>query len=124
LPYYVDYITRPYAEEAAAQENRDNMSTTYLSIHDLLRITYFYEGKAAEVGFRSRSNSDTSVCSVSRFHRLLDNRGEADDVKNSSTCRHPSSATELGNNAQFAAMETDFTERFAKKKRDSGFAVS
>ncbi|KAF2737553.1 hypothetical protein EJ04DRAFT_103121 [Polyplosphaeria fusca] len=82
------------------------MSTTYLSIHDLLRVTYFYEAQSAEAESRSRSNSEASVCS------------------NSSVCRHPASATTLGNSGRFASLETDFTPLYAGKKRDSAFSMT
>ena len=42
-----------------------NMSTTYLSIHDLLRITYTYEARAIEEVAMTRSNSDASTSSYS-----------------------------------------------------------
>lgn len=45
----------------------NKMSTTYMTIHDLLRITYTYEAQAleAEAQARSRSSSQSSICSVS-----------------------------------------------------------
>jgi hypothetical protein len=43
------------------------MSTTYLSIHDLLRITYTYEARAVEEVAMTRSNSDASTSSYSVF---------------------------------------------------------
>ncbi|KAF1962758.1 hypothetical protein CC80DRAFT_399206 [Byssothecium circinans] len=86
------------------------MSTTYLSIYDLLRITYTYESQAAieEAQARSqnrkRADSATSICSTPGL------------------CRHVS--TEMTSSTNYAALETDFTDIYARKKRDSCVSIT
>ncbi|KAH7392731.1 hypothetical protein BKA66DRAFT_568051 [Pyrenochaeta sp. MPI-SDFR-AT-0127] len=68
------------------------MSTHCLTIYDLLRITYTYEAQALEAQVRSRSDS---ICSTPE------------------TCSHlPPPSTPAAN---FANLETDFTQRFCRK---------
>ncbi|KAF2708291.1 hypothetical protein K504DRAFT_468641, partial [Pleomassaria siparia CBS 279.74] len=82
------------------------MSTMYLSIHDLLCITYTYGARAVERESRSRSSSSSSA---------------------SSTCSRPNSITsppyhtipETRVTADYSALETDFTHTYAKNKMDS-----
>ncbi|EOA91011.1 uncharacterized protein SETTUDRAFT_158491 [Exserohilum turcica Et28A] len=78
------------------------MSTTYLSIHDLLRITYTYEMQAVEAQARvqqeqPRPRSD-SACSMPEI------------------CAHlsPPSPT-LSSFANAQELETDFTHLFGSK---------
>ncbi|KAF3043901.1 hypothetical protein E8E11_008303 [Didymella keratinophila] len=67
------------------------MSTTRLTIYDLLRITYTYEGQALEQASRIRRDS---VCSTPE------------------TCSHMSPPSPSG---KFSGLETDFTQRFCRK---------
>ncbi|PSN69077.1 hypothetical protein BS50DRAFT_586433 [Corynespora cassiicola Philippines] len=99
------------------------MSTTYMTIHDLLRITYTYEAQAAEAGadarahLRSRSNSHASICSVSLLHLLASGSDMAtNSLQSPEVCSH---LTSSALSSEFAALETDFTQQFANKKRDS-----
>ncbi|USP81167.1 hypothetical protein yc1106_08441 [Curvularia clavata] len=83
------------------------MSTTYLSIHDLLRITYTYEMQAVETQAQSqehllRPRSD-SACSMPEI------------------CAHlsppsPMLSSALANREE---LETDFTDLFSQKKKAS-----
>ncbi|CAI6264181.1 unnamed protein product [Periconia digitata] len=80
------------------------MSTTYLSIYDLLRITYTYESQAMEgdcqrPSSRHRSESQVSSCSTPEL------------------CMHVAASTTPS--MSYAELETDFTDLYAKKKRDS-----
>ncbi|KAF1851814.1 uncharacterized protein K460DRAFT_273514 [Cucurbitaria berberidis CBS 394.84] len=70
------------------------MSTTCLTIHDLLRITYTYETQALEAEARSRSSS---LCSTP------------------DTCSHLSGPASPS--ATFANLETDFTHKYCRKGR-------
>ncbi|KAJ4994356.1 hypothetical protein SVAN01_00185 [Stagonosporopsis vannaccii] len=67
------------------------MSTTCLTVYDLLRITYAYEGKALEEAARIRRDS---VCSTPE------------------SCSHMSPPSPSGN---FSGLETDFTQRYSRK---------
>ncbi|KZM19179.1 uncharacterized protein EKO05_0006405 [Ascochyta rabiei] len=67
------------------------MSTIRLTVYDLLRITYTYEGRAMEEAARSRSDS---VCSSPEM------------------CSHMSPPSPSGN---FSILETDFTQRYCRK---------
>lgn len=67
------------------------MSTTHLTIYDLLRITYTYEGKALEQAARIRRDS---VCSTPE------------------SCAQMSPTSPSGN---FSGLETDFTHRYGRK---------
>ncbi|KAF2787507.1 hypothetical protein K505DRAFT_329633 [Melanomma pulvis-pyrius CBS 109.77] len=86
------------------------MSTMYLSVHDLLRITYTYEARAVEEVARSRSNSDASS----------DASYSAANPNHASPSPSPSTSSQLESSSRdFSALETDFTYLFARKKRDS-----
>ena len=102
------------------------MSTTYLSIHDLLRITYTYEMQAMETQAQAqhqlRSRSD-SACSVSyRPIRLLRHDREAHVLTDKSQmpeiCAHlsPPSPRLSSAFANLEDLETDFTNSFIQKK--------
>ncbi|EAT85197.1 hypothetical protein HBI56_073940 [Parastagonospora nodorum] len=67
------------------------MSTTCLTIHDLLRITYTYEAQALQAQARKRSDS---ACFTPE------------------TCSHlsPPPSPSPG----FATLETDFTHRYSR----------
>ncbi|KAF2027493.1 hypothetical protein EK21DRAFT_114714 [Setomelanomma holmii] len=71
------------------------MSTTCLTIHDLLRITYTYEAQALEAQARERSHS---VCSTPEECLHL-------------TPPPPSPAP------HFATLETDFTHRYSRLRK-------
>ncbi|PVH99233.1 hypothetical protein DM02DRAFT_438175 [Periconia macrospinosa] len=80
------------------------MSTTYLSVYDLLRITYTYESQAieAECQHHPQQNcldSQISTCSTPEI------------------CMH--AAESKSSSSTYAALETDFTAVYARKKRDS-----
>ncbi|KAF2639357.1 hypothetical protein P280DRAFT_454656 [Massarina eburnea CBS 473.64] len=80
------------------------MSTTYLSIYDLLRITYTYESQAAMEAYESVQKPDPlsrSDCCMQTPELCLN------------ASRPTPSAT------KYAALETDFTDLYAQKKRDS-----
>ncbi|KAF1358975.1 hypothetical protein EJ07DRAFT_122407 [Lizonia empirigonia] len=68
------------------------MSTTRMTVYDLLRITYTYEGRAMEEAARSRSDS---ICSV-----------------HPESCSHMSPPSPSGN---YSFLETDFTQRYCRK---------
>ncbi|OAL50079.1 hypothetical protein IQ07DRAFT_587758 [Pyrenochaeta sp. DS3sAY3a] len=68
------------------------MSTTCLTIYDLLRITYTYETQALEQEARSRSNS---FCSTPE------------------TCSHLSPP--LPSSPMYSTLETDFTAMFCRQ---------
>ncbi|KAG9185275.1 hypothetical protein G6011_07819 [Alternaria panax] len=74
------------------------MSTTHLTIHDLLRITYTYEMRALEAQARmqTRPRAD-SACSMPE------------------TCAHLSPPTP--SSPEHAILETDFTETYCRKTR-------
>ncbi|CAE7024125.1 hypothetical protein PTT_15585 [Pyrenophora teres f. teres 0-1] len=85
------------------------MSTTYLSIHDLLRITYTYEMQAAEAEAnmqlpQARLRSD-SACSMPEICAHLDPLPP-----------HPHMATSTST-AHDGFFETDFTEMYCRKGR-------
>lgn len=87
------------------------MSTTYMTVYDLLRITYTYEARALEQGrsespthpqtFRPRADSSMSIC------------------EDPETCQHlpfASTAHDLSTSGNaFAALETDFTAQYARR---------
>ncbi|KAJ8116329.1 hypothetical protein OPT61_g2233 [Boeremia exigua] len=67
------------------------MSTTRLTIYDLLRITYTYEGKAQE---------------------------EAARIRRDSVCSTPESCSQMASispDNSFSGLETDFTQRYSRK---------
>jgi hypothetical protein len=83
------------------------MSTTYVSIYDLLRVVHTYEAQAAmqtESQSRKRSDSIISQCSTP-------------DADPKSSGPNPLSTPD------FSAYETDFTPVFANKKRQSSVSV-
>ncbi|OSS50247.1 hypothetical protein B5807_05158 [Epicoccum nigrum] len=67
------------------------MSTTHLTIYDLLRITYTYENKALRDAERMRRDS---VCSTPE------------------SCLKLAPPSPGGN---FSGLETDFTQRYSRK---------
>ncbi|KAF1966238.1 hypothetical protein BU23DRAFT_560406 [Bimuria novae-zelandiae CBS 107.79] len=74
------------------------MSTTYLTIYDLLRITYMYEARAlAEV--------DAQSCSRSPIASL--------------TCITPELCKTEQTSPPYEALETDFTPKYARNTRHS-----
>ncbi|EUC38992.1 hypothetical protein COCCADRAFT_32036 [Bipolaris zeicola 26-R-13] len=83
------------------------MSTTHLTIHDLLRITYTYEMQAIEAQAQSqqylqRPRSD-SACSMPEI------------------CAHlsPPSPRLSSAYSNLEELETDFTSAFSQKKKTS-----
>lgn len=105
------------------------MSTTYITVHDLLRITYTYEAQAIEAHAeaRSRSSSQASVCSVSAppLHlRSLDTGSNLTQTPDLCSSNSSSPVPASNRNLDFATLETDFTPMFARKKRDSGVLMT
>ncbi|KAF2829673.1 hypothetical protein CC86DRAFT_464194 [Ophiobolus disseminans] len=73
------------------------MSTTLLSMHDLLRITYTYEARALEEQAKSRKRSDSACAMPEQCSNLPSSRS----LSTSST-------------HDFASLETDFTFRYSR----------
>ncbi|KAF2689493.1 hypothetical protein K458DRAFT_358289 [Lentithecium fluviatile CBS 122367] len=100
------------------------MSTTYVSIYDLLRITYTYEAQAmvAESQSRKRTDSFLSFCPVSFSS---DNAQNTKLTSNPTpdVCSHISGPNPLPSSS-FAALETDFTPVYASKKGGSSSSMS
>ena len=113
------------------------MSTTYMTVYDLLRITYTYEARALEQGrtespshpqsFRPRADSSMSICEVCTIsHTPLFCYSLASDWNNKpastnipqdpETCQHlPLAGNTLPTGNHFAALETDFTAQYARR---------
>jgi hypothetical protein len=90
------------------------MSTTRLTIYDLLRITYTYESQALEAEARSRSNSMCSVSSL-QSRSFLCMTG-ADFCKTPETCSMLSTSPPAPPSVA-EALETDFTQRYCQTRR-------
>ncbi|KAF2017288.1 hypothetical protein BU24DRAFT_147569 [Aaosphaeria arxii CBS 175.79] len=88
------------------------MSTTYMTIHDLLRITHTYEARAYEAQARERSDSMSSMSSEQAL------------TSHMSSSPSSSSVGGLVVATDFSALETDFTKLFARKKRDSVVSIT
>lgn len=84
------------------------MSTTRLSIYDLLRITYTYECQALEQAARIRRDSS---CSVRRLH-VYPSKAVLTIPQTPESCSHISPPSPSGN---FSGLETDFTQQFCRK---------
>ena len=85
------------------------MSTTHLTIYDLLRITYTYENKALRDAERMRRDS---VCSVSFLDRDATQRRCTDSLQTPESCLKMAPSSPVGN---FNGLETDFTQRYSRK---------
>jgi hypothetical protein len=85
------------------------MSTTHLTIYDLLRITYTYENKALRDAERMRRDS---VCSVSFLDRDTMQGRNTDSVQTPESCLKLAPPSPGGN---FSGLETDFTQRYSRK---------
>lgn len=94
------------------------MSTTHLTIHDLLRITYTYEMRAleAQAHMQPRPRSD-SACSVGLLKFMDEGRrmAKTNNVQMPETCAHLSPPTP--SSPEHAILETDFTEKYCRKSR-------
>ncbi|KAF9738199.1 hypothetical protein PMIN01_03482 [Paraphaeosphaeria minitans] len=77
------------------------MSTTYLSIYDLLRIAYTYESQAL----------------VAEGHK----QGGITVI---SSCPTPEICKNVGTSSCYDALETDFTQKYARRKRNSCVSMS
>ncbi|KAK7192464.1 hypothetical protein DPSP01_009718 [Paraphaeosphaeria sporulosa] len=77
------------------------MSTSYLSIYDLLRIAYTYEAQALAAEWRK----DGFIESIA-------------------SCPTPEICKNAESSPCYEALETDFTQKYARRKRDSCVSMS
>ncbi|RAR08307.1 hypothetical protein DDE82_002287 [Stemphylium lycopersici] len=83
------------------------MSTTHLTIHDLLRITYTYEMQAVEAQARMHEQQQQQ-----QFRHRSDSACSMPEI-----CAHlsPPSPTLSPTEQSIEELETDFTQLFSRK---------